>query len=60
MSGLPAVLEDRLDGMTDHELLLMMDLAMETFEGMQQLEVSNRDELEALLSEIERRIAEDA
>jgi hypothetical protein len=46
--------------MTDHELLLMMDLAMETFEGMQQLEVSNRDELEALLSEIERRIAEDA
>jgi hypothetical protein len=50
----------RLDGMTEHELLLLMDLAMETLEGLDQLGVESRAELETLLSDIERRIAEDA
>jgi hypothetical protein len=50
---------DRFDGMSEHELLLLMDLAMETIEGLDQLGVETRSELEALMSDIERRIAED-
>ena len=50
---------DRLQGMSVHELLLLLDLAMETLEGLEQIGVETRAELEALMSEIERRVSED-
>jgi hypothetical protein len=41
-----------------HELLLRLDLATETLEGLDELGVDNRADLEQLLSRIERQIAD--
>ena len=59
MSAVAAGGGDRLKGMSEHELLLLMDLAMETLEGLDQIGVETRVELEALMSEVERRVTED-
>jgi hypothetical protein len=41
-----------------HELLLRLDLATETLEGLDELGVDSRADLEQLLSRIERQIAD--
>jgi hypothetical protein len=41
-----------------HDLLLRLDLAVEVLEGLDQLGVDNRVELEALLQRLERQISE--
>jgi hypothetical protein len=43
---------------TLHELLLRLDLAVETLEGLDQLGVASRDELELLLAQLERQVAD--
>lgn len=59
MSERNTVAGNRFDGMSEHELLLMMDLAMETVESLDQLGVETKAELEALMTAIEHEIAED-
>lgn len=49
---------DRLASLSDHELLLLLDLAEEVLEGMDQLGVQTRSEIEDAVVQIERRIAE--
>lgn len=49
---------DELDAASEHELLLRLDLATETLEGLDQLGVETRDELLALLDRLEARIAD--
>lgn len=48
----------RLASLSDHELLLLLDLAEEVLEGMDQLGVQTRSEIEALVATIESQIAE--
>jgi hypothetical protein len=43
---------------TLHELLLRLDLAVETLEGLDQLGVTSRNELELLLTQLERQVAD--
>jgi hypothetical protein len=50
--------DDDLDAASEHELLLRLDLATETLEGLEQLGVDNREELLALLDRLEARIAD--
>jgi hypothetical protein len=42
--------------MTVHELLLRMDLATEVLEGLNELGVDNRAQVEALLARLEQQI----
>jgi hypothetical protein len=55
-SNMPSA--DRLGELSDHELLLLMDLATEVLEGLDQLGLETRAEVEAFVAEIERCIAE--
>jgi hypothetical protein len=41
-----------------HDLLLRLDLATEVLEGLDELGVRNREELEALLARLERQITD--
>jgi hypothetical protein len=41
-----------------HELLLRLDLAMEVLEGLDELGVQSRAQVEELLSDLERQIAD--
>jgi hypothetical protein len=41
-----------------HEQLLLLDLATEVLEGLEQLGVENRQELEELLERLERQVAD--
>lgn len=50
--------DEDLDMASEHELLLRLDLATETLEGLDQLGVENREELLALLDRLEARIAD--
>ena len=59
MTDRPNPLE-HLESLNDHDLLLLLDLAAEVIEGLDQLGVATRDEVEALMVQIERRIAEQA
>ena len=41
-----------------HQLLLRLDLAMEVLEGLDELELDTRAEVEKLLADLERQIAD--
>jgi hypothetical protein len=41
-----------------HELLLQMDLATEVLEGLDELGLDTRDQVEALLAQLEREIGD--
>ena len=47
-------------GLSEHELLLRIDLATEVLEGLDQLGVDNRADLEALLERWERQFDDTA
>lgn len=56
MTDDPSLAAGNLDALSEHQLLLLLDLATEVVEGLDQLGVACRDEVEALMSRIERRI----
>ena len=47
---------DEDEELTEHELLLRLDLATEVLEGLDQLGIADRQQLQALLEQLERRI----
>jgi hypothetical protein len=44
--------------LSTHELLLMMDLATEVLEGLDELGLDNRAQVEALLADLERQVGD--
>ena len=58
MSDATRSANDNTESLSVHELLLRLDLATEVLEGLDQLGVTNREELEALLARLERQIAD--
>ena len=46
------------DAVSVHQLLLRLDLAMEVLEGLDELGLETRAEVERLLSDLERQIAD--
>lgn len=49
---------DDTDPQAVHALLLQLDLATEVLEGLDELGVDNRADLEALLARLERQVAD--
>ncbi len=59
MTDLPQAREDSGgDGSSIHQLLLRLDLAMEVLEGLDELGVETRAQVEELLARLERQIAD--
>jgi hypothetical protein len=59
MTDVPRVREDsRGESDSIHQLLLRLDLAMEVLEGMEELGVETRAQVEELLTSLERQIAD--
>ena len=59
MSESPQIREDRRgDSPSVHQLLLRLDLAMEVLEGLDELGLETRAQVEELLARIERQIAD--
>ena len=48
-----------LESMSEHDLLMLLDLAAEVIEGLDQLGVTNREEVEALINRIEMLIGDE-
>jgi hypothetical protein len=46
------------NGASAHEILMRLDLAVEVLEGMDELGIDTRAELEALVERLERRVAD--
>lgn len=59
MTDCPSVAGQKGEGtMSVHDLLLRMDLATEVLEGLDELGLDDRAQIEALLVQLERQIAD--
>jgi hypothetical protein len=59
MSELPKAGDDsKRDGSSIHQLLLRLDLATEVLEGLEELGLETREQVEELLTRLERQIAD--